>query len=173
MKKKVLAVLLSAVMVIGLAACGGNGNSASSNTADNAEGGKDKLKIALVVNQKFGDKASMDDLAAGADKATADFGVEIKKLESAEASKYEEDIRAMADAGYEALLLPMAGSPSDTDCFLRCPDSIYTNLSSCSYFYSLFKISWHKEYALIIILGIWKGPLKRLPLAGCATVPSL
>ena len=63
MKKKVLAVLLSAVMVIGLAACGGNGNSASSNTADNAEGGKDKLKIALVVNQKFGDKASMDDLA--------------------------------------------------------------------------------------------------------------
>lgn len=103
MKKKVLAVLLSAVMVIGLAACGGNGNSASSNTADNAEGGKDKLKIALVVNQKFGDKASMDDLAAGADKATADFGVEIKKLESAEASKYEEDIRAMADAGYELI----------------------------------------------------------------------
>lgn len=46
------------------------------------DGGTKQLKVALVVNQKFGDKASMDDLAKGADQAAEDFGVEIKKLES-------------------------------------------------------------------------------------------
>lgn len=99
MKKRVLAVMLAAVMVVGLVAgCGKKAESSSS------EGGKKKLKVALVVNQKFGDKASMDDLAKGADKAAKDFGVEIKKLESAEASKYEEDVRAMSKAGYDLIV---------------------------------------------------------------------
>ena len=101
MKKRVLAVLLTAVMVVGMAAgCG----SKKEETSDGGNG-EEKLKVALVVNQKFGDKASMDDLAKGADKAAEDFGVEIKKLESAEASKFEEDVRAMSKAGYDLIAL--------------------------------------------------------------------
>lgn len=100
MKKRVLAVLLTAVMVVGMAAgCG----SKKEETSDGGNG-EEKLKVALVVNQKFGDKASMDDLAKGADKAAEDFGVEIKKLESAEASKFEEDVRAMSKAGYDLIV---------------------------------------------------------------------
>ncbi len=104
MKKRVLAVMLAAVMVIGLVAgCGKKEESSSSDNGGNDNGNK-KLKVALVVNQKFGDKASMDDLAKGADKAAEDFGVEIKKLESAEASKFEEDVRAMSKAGYDLIV---------------------------------------------------------------------
>lgn len=99
MKKRVLAMMIAATMVIGLAA--GCGSKSDSGSSDNKEG---KLKVALVVNQKFGDKASMDDLASGADRAAEDFGVEIKKLESAEASKYEEDVRAMSKAGYDLIV---------------------------------------------------------------------
>lgn len=103
MKKRVLAMMLAAVMVIGLAA--GCGKKAESSSSDGGKSdGKKKLKVALVVNQKFGDKASMDDLAKGADKAAKDFGVEIKKLESAEASKFEEDVRAMSKAGYDLIV---------------------------------------------------------------------
>lgn len=96
--------MLAAVMVIGLVAgCGKKEESSSSDNGGNDDGNK-KLKVALVVNQKFGDKASMDDLAKGADKAAEDFGVEIKKLESAEASKFEEDVRAMSKAGYDLIV---------------------------------------------------------------------
>lgn len=100
MKKRVLAMMLATMMVVGLVAGCGSKKEAS----EGSENGKEKLKVALVVNQKFGDKASMDDLAKGADQAAKDFGVEIKKLESAEASKYEEDVRAMSKAGYDLIV---------------------------------------------------------------------
>jgi basic membrane protein A len=64
-----------------------------------AAGGKQEagggLKVALVVNQRFGDNGPMDDLAAGADRAARDFGVTIKRLETTPAN-FEEDIRAMS-----------------------------------------------------------------------------
>jgi basic membrane protein A len=62
---------------------------------DSKAGGSGGLKVALVVNQRFGDNGPMDDLAAGADRAAKDFGVTVKRLES-EPAKFEEDIRAMA-----------------------------------------------------------------------------
>ncbi|WP_243099467.1 MULTISPECIES: BMP family ABC transporter substrate-binding protein [Clostridia] len=103
MKKRVLAVMLVAVMVVGLVAgCAKKSEPASSDKGK--DDGEKQLKVALVVNQKFGDKASMDDLAKGADQAAEDFGVEIKKLESAEASKFEEDVRAMSKAGYDLIV---------------------------------------------------------------------
>lgn len=111
MKKRLLSLVLAAAMVTGLfAGCGSKKEEAADSSdeqgteesSDEEDG--EKLKIALVVNQKFGDKASMDDLAKGADQAAEDFGVEIKKLESAEASKYEEDVRAMSKAGYDMIV---------------------------------------------------------------------
>ncbi len=102
MKKRILALLMVAAMTMGLAAgCG------SKDAADDEKGsgnGEEKLKVALVVNQKFGDKASMDDLAKGADQAVKDFDVELTKLESAEASRYEEDVRAMSEEGYDLIV---------------------------------------------------------------------
>ena len=107
MKKRIVSILLTAAMVVTLAAgCGSKGGSDSK--GGDGEGKEAEYKVALVVNQKFGDKASMDDLAKGADQAAEDFGVEIAKLESAEASRYEEDIRAMADQGYDMIVTTYA-----------------------------------------------------------------
>lgn len=64
----------------------------------------DKTKVALVVNQRFGDKGPMDDLSAGVDRATKDFDITVKKIESASASEFEEDVRAMARDGYELII---------------------------------------------------------------------
>lgn len=106
MKKRIVSVLLTAAMVMTLAAgCGGKSGSESN---DGGDSGEAEYKVALVVNQKFGDKASMDDLASGADQAAEDFGVEIAKVESQDASRYEEDIRAMADQGYDMIVTTYA-----------------------------------------------------------------
>lgn len=96
MKKKVLSLMLvlSLVMSIFLVGCGGGGG--------NEEPAEDAIKVALVTNQKFGDNGPMDDLASGAERAVQDFGVEIKKLESSQAS-FEEDIRAMS-ADYDLVI---------------------------------------------------------------------
>lgn len=94
MNKRIIAIILALTMMFALAmsACGSKGETEPTPDAS----GDEPLKIALVVNQKFGDKGPMDDLAKGADKAAADFGVTVKKLESESASKFEEDIRAMS-----------------------------------------------------------------------------
>ena len=106
MKKRIVSVLLTAAMVMTLAAgCGGKSGSESNDGGDRGEA---EYKVALVVKQKFGDKASMDDLASGADQAAEDFGVEIAKVESQDASRYEEDIRAMADQGYDMIVTTYA-----------------------------------------------------------------
>lgn len=104
MKKFVSIFLTMAMLCMVLTACGGSKSDTSSSDSDAAtDGAEEPLKVALVVNQPFGDKGSMDDLAAGADRAAADFGVEIYKLESDTAS-FEDDIRAMCQQGYDLIV---------------------------------------------------------------------
>lgn len=158
MKKRVLAVLLSAMMVVGMiAGCSSKSEEASSDSKTEEETEEEEpLKVALVVNQKFGDKASMDDLAKGADKAAEDFGVEIKKLESAEASKYEEDVRAMADAGYD-LIVTTFGYMQDATVLVaqEYPDTkfaaIFQSINSDSTSYdNIWDTEFHGEGAFYI-----------------------
>lgn len=92
MKKKILSMVLAMALVISMVTACGSKNE----DTPKAENGKKEVKVALIVNQKFGDNGPMDDLAKGAEKAAKDFGVTIKKLESESASKFEEDIRAMS-----------------------------------------------------------------------------
>lgn len=87
MKTKLL-FSLTLVVVSLIVACSGKSSTGKSSN--------DKMKVALVVNQRFGDNGPMDDMAKGADRAAKDFGVEIKKLESISAANFEEDIRAMS-----------------------------------------------------------------------------
>ncbi len=102
MKKRIIAVVLALTLVFAMAltGCGpktpaNTDDSTNTDTPTNAPS-EEALKVAVVVNQKFGDKGPMDDLASGVDRAAADFGVTVKKLESASASNYEEDVRAMS-----------------------------------------------------------------------------
>lgn len=99
MKKRMLSVVLAMVLVLGmLTACGSKKEEPAKD-----EGKEKELKVALVVNQKFGDKGPMDNLAEGADKAAQEFGVTIKQLESESAAKFEEDVRAMS-ADYDLVV---------------------------------------------------------------------
>jgi basic membrane protein A len=95
MLKKTMSIILALILTLSLilASCG---TRAPSKEPDGTGTGEEPLKIALVVNQKFGDKGPMDDLAKGAEQAAKDFGVVVKKLESESAAKFEEDIRAMS-----------------------------------------------------------------------------
>jgi len=100
MKKTWLSILLvlALTMTTLLTGCGGNA------TETDSDASEDTFKVAIVANQKFGDNGPMDSIAEGADRAAADFGVEVKKLESASAANFEDDIRAMAEAGYDLII---------------------------------------------------------------------
>lgn len=101
--KKFLSILLALTMLCTvLTSCGGSDSSTDDSSSD-GENAEEPMKVALVVNQPFGDKGSMDDLAAGADRAAADFGVEVYKLES-DTATFEDDIRAMCQQGYDLIV---------------------------------------------------------------------
>ncbi len=91
MKKFLISIV---VVLFGLSGC--QSKSVSNDDA--------KAKVAVVINQRFGDNGPMDNLAEGLDKAEEDFDVIIKKIESDNAAKFEEDIRAMAKDGYELII---------------------------------------------------------------------
>ena len=101
--KKFLSILLALTMLCTvLTSCGGSDSSTDDSSSD-GETTDEPMKVALVVNQPFGDKGSMDDLAAGADRAAEDFGVEVYKLES-DTATFEDDIRAMCQQGYDLIV---------------------------------------------------------------------
>lgn len=117
--KKIISVLLCTLFVL-LTACG---NNQQNNT--NASGEKDisgeasdqsvqdasaetpdegALRVALIVNQRFGDQSSVDIIASGVDKAADEFGLEVKKLESTSTASHEDDIRSLAREGYDLII---------------------------------------------------------------------
>lgn len=99
MKKRVLSTIMILVLVLTALLSGCASEKEEAPAAD--EG---KLKVAVIVNQKFGDNGPMDDLAGGVDKAASEFGVEVKKLESTDPANFEADIRAMAQEGYGLII---------------------------------------------------------------------
>lgn len=103
--RKWITCLLVVVLVLAMfAGCSNNSKPNGDADANDASDAADaKVKVAFVANQKFGDNGPMDDMAAGAERASQEFGVEVKKLESSAAS-FEEDIRAMSKAGYNLII---------------------------------------------------------------------
>jgi basic membrane protein A len=62
------------------------------------------MKVVVIGNQRFGDLGPMDAFAAGLDVCESEYGVEIKKLESTDPGRFEEDIRAMAKENYNLII---------------------------------------------------------------------
>lgn len=71
MKRKLTALALACVLLLTLAACGGDGDKT----------GGDGLKLTLVVAQSFGDRSFYDSSKAGADRLAADKGVTLSTIE--------------------------------------------------------------------------------------------
>lgn len=149
--KKSLSVMLALVLVCTmLVGCSGSGQ------GKDTSGDKSKTyKVALVVNQKFGDHGPMDNLAAGADKAAEEFGVQIKQLESS-ATTFEDDIRAMADGGYD-LIITTFGYMTDATIKVakEYPDvkfaAVYQTINSDSVSYdNIWDTEFHGEQAFYL-----------------------
>jgi basic membrane protein A len=60
--------------------------------------------VVLIGNQRFGDLGPMDDMARGLARCESEHGVKVKKLESISPGRFEEDIRAMAQEGYDLVM---------------------------------------------------------------------
>ncbi len=96
------------------------------------------IRVVLVVNQRFGDQGPSDDLKKGLDQAAADFGVEVKALESPDPAQHEEILRSLAEEGYD---LVIATFPPMADALDRVA----------------------RDYPNTKFLGIWIFPAEQLP----------
>lgn len=169
MKRKIASILMAATLSVGLVACGSSSSSSTSSsaaqsksstssssaTAKSDSGSKEGLKVALVVNQPFGDNGSMDDLAAGAERAAEDFGVEVYKLES-DTATFEDDIRAMCQQGYD-LVVTTFGYMQDATMAVskEYPDvqfcAVYQTINTDEATYpNIWDIEFHGEQAFYI-----------------------
>lgn len=111
--KKRLAVLMTLALVIGLlAACGGgnNGNQGNnaantgSNNASNTDSEKKDMKIALVLPEEIGVNPFFELMDKGFQQAGEDFGVEVKTIESSDASAFEQNFRAAVAENYDLII---------------------------------------------------------------------
>lgn len=121
MARKSISVLLAVVMlVLQTAVCGAAAmpqpTAAAPAAVPPAVVADKTIRVALVVNQRFGDQGPSDDLKKGLEQAATDFGVEIKTLESPDPAQHEENLRALAEEGYDLII---ATFPAMADAFER------------------------------------------------------
>lgn len=108
--KKIIAILLSLVMVLSLVACGnktdgeeGTDVKTDGETTQVVEDASD-IKIALLVTN-LGDMSFFDSAAEGVNKAAEDFGVDVKIIEMGnEPNNFETNLIDAADSGYDVIM---------------------------------------------------------------------
>ena len=101
MKKKLLAVLMTAAMVLSLVACGGSKEPAAEAPAAEAEA----LKVGLITDIGGVEDQSFNQSAwEGLQKAKEDFGVEINYLSSATDADYAPNIETFVDEEYDLII---------------------------------------------------------------------
>ncbi len=117
--KKFLAVLLSLVMVLSLAACGGNDNSdaqepAGGDSQEPADSGNEEssgtdalpgegMKIALVCD-KVGTQVFLTQMVDALNEAAEKYGFEPTVAECADTAAYEDNIRALVAEDYDMII---------------------------------------------------------------------
>jgi basic membrane protein A len=115
MKRSWLLVLTLALVVGVLAACGSN-NNAASNTSESsstpsgeaspsaAAPDAAKKRIALVLPEKIGLNPFFVLMDQGLQKAAADFGVEVKTIESTDPASIEQNLRTAVAEKYDLII---------------------------------------------------------------------
>lgn len=121
MKKKALAVLLSAAMVFSLTACGGSSSSTESaepaeeteaaeateetEAAEETSAASGDFKVGLVTDTGGVEDQSFNQSAwEGLQKAAADFGVEVNYLSSSTDADYAPNIEKFVDEDYDLII---------------------------------------------------------------------
>lgn len=95
--KKMISLLLALVLVLGLAACGGEKAPETTNP-------KSDLTVALVVADTFGDRSFYDSSKAGCEQLVADFGITLKTVEC-NSDAHTQQIYNAADAADVVVLV--------------------------------------------------------------------
>lgn len=122
MKKRLVAALLAATMVVGLAACGGSNGGSSDNAGSNTEAaggdtevagdnteaaGKDAsdIKVGLITDIGGVNDGSFNQSAwEGLQKAMDELGIEANYLESATDADYAPNIETFVDEEYDLII---------------------------------------------------------------------
>ena len=116
MKKKLFSVLMSATLVLSLAACAANTGTdttaagESTMAGETAAAGESKAasagakKVCVVYTGNLGDKSYNDSCNAGALKAVEDFGIELKSLEGTTAEEWKANLLAACEEGYDLVI---------------------------------------------------------------------
>jgi len=111
MKKKLLSLLLAAAMVFALVGCESEEpaeapaeEAADEEAAEEAADEEGAVRVAVVYSGNLGDKSYNDSCNEGAQKAAADFGVELKSLEGTTAEEWEANFLAVCEEGYDLVI---------------------------------------------------------------------
>ncbi|MCP1101930.1 basic membrane protein A [Aequitasia blattaphilus] len=102
--KKILSVLLVAVMCFSLVACGGSDSDSGASGGSSDEKGKDKIRVCIVYTGNLGDKSYNDSCNEGAQRAVEELGVEVKSLEGATAEEWESNLVSACEEGYDLII---------------------------------------------------------------------
>lgn len=104
LSRSALVVAAACALAVVAGCAQGNPPPASANSSpDGKASSAGPTKVALIGDQRFGDQGPMDDMAAGLKKCASDFGYETKTFESIESAAHEDDIRAVAQDGYQLI----------------------------------------------------------------------
>lgn len=110
MKKKLLAVLMAATMVLSLTACGGSKDAETpeapaAETAEAEEPAAEPLKIGLVTDLGGVEDQSFNQSAwEGLQRAAKDLGVEVNYLPSSTDADYAPNIETFIDEDYDLII---------------------------------------------------------------------
>lgn len=144
MKKRFFAFSLAiAILAVMLSGC-----SAASQSTASSGGSQKALKICLISNQKSGDMGPVDAMFAGAKRVEKDFKVPVKTLECTDKTAYEENIRAMAKAGYNLIITTFPPMSEAT----KAVAADYPDVKFCAIFQSInegketYKNVWDTVY---------------------------
>ena len=121
--KKALSVVLAAAMCLSLTACGAKAEeteaaaeteaaveteAAAETEAAEAETeaakSEDPVRVCIVYTGNLGDKSYNDSCNAGAEKAVAELGIELKSLEGTTAEEWESNLLAACEEGYDLVI---------------------------------------------------------------------
>lgn len=107
--KKLLSILLSVVLMVGLlASCKSGGG--STNQVDSSLSSDSKLNVAVVVNGTLGDAGVFDSMATGLEKAIADYGIKGQVIEAgADNTKWESTLADAAESDADIIVAATFG----------------------------------------------------------------
>lgn len=89
-------IAIASIALLALTACSG----AASDSA-----GGDRLSVALVTPEKAGDGGPTDQMLAGLDRATAEYGIETRHIEATDPSTFESTIANVCQSGTDVAFI--------------------------------------------------------------------